>query len=101
MSKKMYVGIADAHGIESFIPVDKVNVTILSIRANANDHRHALVYMAKPSESQVKKIEELMDKGKFMEALLYLKRNVKEVSVQKGREKSWKLIPNHDLDPWY
>ena len=100
MSKMAYIGIADCHGIESFIPLAEGNATILSIRANANAHRHAVVYMAKVTQVQADKINDLMARGKYKEALQYLKRNVKDISVQRGREKSWNLIPNPDLDPW-
>ena len=50
-----FYGIADAHGIESFRPVtynvdtgdlqiDPRELGMMSLRANANRHRHAVVY---------------------------------------------------------
>jgi len=100
MTKTTYIGIADCYGIESFMPLAEGNVTMLSVRANANAHRHAVVYMAKVTQAQIDQINNLMSKGKYDLALKYIKRNVKDISVPRGRTKSWNLIPNPDLDPW-
>ncbi len=51
-----YFGIADAHGIESFIqgePDSSENSSkamMLHMRAGANRHRHAVVYIADLTE---------------------------------------------------
>ena len=100
MTKAIYIGIADAHGIESIMPESEASVGILSIRADANAHRHAVVYKVELSQTQVGQINKLMQDSKYVLALKYLKRTAKNIEVQRGREKSWNLIPNSDLDPW-
>ena len=95
------VGIADAHGIESYLPAGDAKVGILSMRASLNRQRHALVYSIEVDEVQDEIINNFINKKDFMGALRYIKAFVKNISVQKGYQKSWKLIPNHDLDPWY
>jgi len=85
-------GIADAHGIESFFKGDiddKENATtcmILHMRAGANRHRHAVVFLADISESAVR-----------------LKLASPSVSLTRlpGAEKSWNMIPNSALDPYH
>ena len=95
------IGIADAHGIESYLPEDEAKVGILSMRASCNRQRHALVYKADVTEEDDRNIKKFIEKKNYTGALEYIKNNVSKVEVQKGYEKSWKLIPNHDLDPWY
>jgi len=96
-----YMGICDCHGMESFIPEEEADVFILKMRAIANRHRHALVYRVDVPEDTAKAIEMLLKHGKYKEALLLLK-TLPEVGVMKeqGMEKSWRLIPNDDLDPF-
>jgi hypothetical protein len=109
-----YIGIADAHGLESFIPAREYNaeeerfsmnnkvVSFMSMRANANRHRHAVVYKADLSREDADEVYDLFEKGEYSEALSYLKDNANEVALIKspGAEKSWNLIPNPDLDPF-
>jgi len=95
------IGIADAHGIESYLPEKEARVGILTLRASLNRQRHALVYKIDVTEMEDNHIKEFIAAEKYMDALKYIKIKCKNVSVQKGYEKSWKLIPNHDLDPWY
>lgn len=97
---KTYVGIADAHGIESFIPEGSVNVMMLKMRANANIHRHALVYRITVDQSQENMINEFLQRQEFIKALRYIKKNIHNVEIEKHREKSWKLIPNPNIDPF-
>lgn len=109
-----YIGIADAHGVESFIPARQYNaeeesfsmnnkaVAFMSMRANANRHRHAVVFKVKIDSDEADKVFELINKGEYAEALQHIKDNSDEVALVKspGAEKSWGLIPNPDLDPF-
>jgi len=102
-------GIADAHGIESFFKGDiddKENATtcmILHMRAGANRHRHAVVFLADISESAVEDIEDLLKDSNYTEALVRLKLASPSVSLTRlpGAEKSWNMIPNSALDPYH
>lgn len=103
-----YFGIADAHGIESFIkgdPTDSehsMNSMMLNLRAGANRHRHAVVYIVDLSEEAAASIQADLDNRLFPEALDNLKGEALNVSLTNlpGAEKSWRLIPNSDLDPY-
>jgi hypothetical protein len=109
-----YIGIADAHGLESFIPAKKFDIetesltldnkaiAFMKLRADANRQRHAVVYMVDVSPSDAETIVEMQDRGEALEALEFLKEVAKSVSLVKspGAEKSWNLIPNPDLDPF-
>ena len=103
-----YFGIADAHGIESFVkgePTDTEHsqtAMILHLRAGANRHRHAVVFVVDLSEEDAESIEADLADGLYLEALDNLKGSVKTVQLSKlpGAEKSWGLIPNPDLDPY-
>lgn len=111
-----YFGLADAHGIESFYSksaMDAIAVLqnkkrnsgmpmlqMLFMRANANRHRHAVVYIVDLEQKYAQKISKLLEAQKFPEALVLLKENATDVRLGKHMEKSWGLIPNDDLDPW-
>jgi len=103
-----YFGIADAHGIESFIKGDisenenSSKAMLLHIRAGLNRHRHAVVFAVDISEDDAASIEADLADGLYIEALDNLKGSVKELQLTKlvGAEKSWELIPNPDLDPY-
>jgi len=95
------VGIADAHGIESYLPEDEIKIGILSMRASLNRQRHSLVYRIDVTKLQDKTIKKFIENENFVDALKYIKNNVATIGIQEGYEKSWKLIPNHNLDPWY
>ena len=43
---KTYVGIADALGLESFIPEDEAHLGSLKMRTRANRQRQAVMYKA-------------------------------------------------------
>jgi len=128
---KKYYGLADCHGIESFmceqdfttramirqlkevsttIPQqydanDELNqsVNMLVWRARANFQRHAVVYSAKLTDGAAKKIHNLINSSKPIEALTYLKENALEIGISKyaGQKRMWKNIPNPNLDPFY
>lgn len=108
-----FYGIADAHGIESFRPVtynvetgdlniDPRELAMMSLRANANRHRHAVVYQVDVGKETAQEVLDLIKKGEFPEALLKLKEEARTISLARspGAEKSWRLIPNPDLDPF-
>ncbi len=109
----IFYGIADAHGIESFKPQtfdsdveqftsDSKELSIMALRANANRHRHAVVYQAEVSPEAAKEILDPINKGEYEDALVKLKETADSISLMKspGAEKSWNLIPNDDLDPY-
>ena len=103
-----YFGIADAHGIESFIKGDPASeensqqAMILHLRAGANRHRHAVVYVVDLPEDVAEEVDDLIINGRYIDALNQLKGSVKELQLSKlpGAEKSWGMIPNPDLDPY-
>ena len=98
-----YVGIADAHGIESWNRIEDVSEqerAIKRIRVDANRQRHAVYYEADVAVPEACVIEELLEKKDWEAALVYLKENANELRGVKGQDKSWTLIPNPVLDPW-
>lgn len=72
----------------------------MKMRAGANRHRHTVMYLVEMEDKDAKKIEKLLSAEKYIDALKQLKILAKETSVEKGREKSWSMIPNEDLDPY-
>lgn len=115
MSK--YFGLADALGLESFISVPEqiletelegengqksVNdiQAMLAIRARANRQRHAVNFKVEVDEADAVAIKWLLDGERRVDALIKLKKCAKEVEVGKhpGMKKSWRLIPNNNLD---
>jgi len=106
MKTVIYKGIADCHGIESFVPRDdkKVSEGILSLRAESNRQRHAILYFAELTEATAKTVNREIDKGNYEMALMTLKAVAKKWWFPKGKEKQYlnslELIPNSKLDPW-
>lgn len=94
-----YAGIADCYGIESFIPIEKANITILELRAIANDQRHAVVYTTEVDQKEIDTINALLSSNDYIRALLALKLTNVELTEPR-MERSWDLIPNPKLDPW-
>ncbi len=99
--KETFIGIADCHGIESFVPIAQAQPFILQIRADANRQRHALVYRIDVTERQKNIINQKLKKGEYKEALEWIKLHIDKVDISVGRENSWELIPNDKLDPWW
>jgi hypothetical protein len=103
-----YFGIADAHGIESFIQGDPTDINhsvqamVLDLRAGANRHRHAIVFIVDISEITAQDIEDLLEEKDYIGSLVRLKMTVESLQLTNlpGAEKSWRLIPNPDLDPY-
>ena len=100
---KTYVGVADAHGIDSFNMKDDLTSferTCRVMRADANRHRHAVYFEADLDKPAVKIIKEYLKNGEYAMALEWLKRLSLELRSLSKYEKSWNLIPNVDLDPY-
>ena len=105
---KVFSGIADAHGIESFHEVSKVGVCspMISIRASSNRHRHALVYWVELNAHQEDIINRMLgnedNPNRFKDALQLLHADdfVESVMVEQAMSKSWDMIPNSNLDPY-
>ena len=108
----IFYGIADAHGLESFQPskfggeiegfqIPPKELSVMGYRAQANRHRHAVVYQVDIPLQDAKEALALFNKGEYAAALELVKEKADSVSLMKipGAEKSWKLIPNPDLDP--
>jgi len=97
------IGIADCHGIESFIKKDEIadnDMFMLKMRAMSNRHRHAIIFEAVVSDMTYDEIMKKLDEGHFEAALKLLKEDAREVKTDPSMVKSWALIPNSKLDPW-
>jgi hypothetical protein len=112
-----FYGIADCKGLEAFLPVVpkvdggwvsaniddyKKEMGIMVLRAQANRHRHAVVFLVDVNEEVAGEVLDLLDDGEYEEALVVLKEGANTVSLARmpGAEKSWGMIPNPDLDPY-
>ena len=67
--KKTFVGIADCHGLESFLPMEgnEKQLGFLVMRANANRHA-ALVYQVELDEHQEALIKTVLEGGGYIKA---------------------------------
>jgi hypothetical protein len=122
--KSNYFGLADCHGLESFAfdPADSIKDFMLdddtnkennskkimmSLRANANAQRHAVVYRVSLEDAAADEIEKLLSEGKYVEALLKVKEHGEELELGtygttlSAAEKRWGMIPNPNLDPYH
>ena len=106
MKNIIYKGIADCHGIESFVlDSDKeASEQILYQRAEANRQRHAIMYKVEVSQKHAKAIEQQIKLGKYTQALNVLKAFAVRWYFPQGKDgmytNSLNLIPNPKLDPW-
>ena len=106
MSKPQeYCGIADAHGIESFMEYPSKNTGLLQIRAASNRQRHAVFYIVRLKKESADLVNGLIESEGYTAALSWLKESAKEsgeirLSGGGNVEESWNLIPNPKLDPW-
>ena len=103
MTRTTYVGIADAHGIESLL--EKQHTTNFErrcqiMRAGANRQRHAVYFEADMDKGAFKIINGCLNDDNFALALEWLKRLSLELRSLPEHEASWKLIPNPDIDPY-
>jgi len=107
--KRIFTGIADAHGLESFHEAGEVGVSegVAGFRVRANRHRHALIYWVKLDDVQVKVISAILSDEKnderFMDAcrLLHDADFVESVAVEHEMRRSWDMLPDHKLDPFW
>jgi len=111
-----FQGLADCHGLGSFVPAKKFNfelmafepndhvTNMLSLRARYNAQRFPVVYRVDLEVEDAQEIDSMMAKGEYKEALIYLKARAKHISLARiggmNAEKLWKMIPNSDLDPF-
>lgn len=96
-----FVGVADAHGIESFIhrnDCEMKDVAMLSMRVASNRQRHAVVYFTDVDKATEQKVQQAMDSGDWEQALKVIKTDSDNVLMTNAN--SWQLIPNPQLDPW-
>ena len=101
MEGEKYVGIADCHGIESFIPFHegKKKLMELKLRAISNRQRQAVVYIVALNKLLAKQIERYLDEKNYERALIMLKA-APVIYFLEDYGNSWDLIPNPKLDPW-
>jgi hypothetical protein len=114
----IWSGIADCHGLESFISLpekaleaelDGQNgtktvselINMLNMRAQANRHRHTVVFRCEVDDADAQAIKWLLDGERYKEALRKLKKCANNVEVGRGMQRSWRMIPNDSLDPYY
>jgi hypothetical protein len=109
-----YYGIADCHGLESFMkepdladadkldrlhrlglashgskddPIKKEyggNLAMMQMRCRFNGQRHPVVYRAKLSEEDADMVQDLLDSGDYINALNVVKGNSEEVQLARG-----------------
>ena len=114
-NSKWYYGIADCHGLESFIEepilhsaekLDRLNklglspygskddpnakernhnLNMMQMRCNFNSQRHPVVYRARLAEDDAEMVQDLLDSGDYINALKVVKGNSEEVQLTRGR----------------
>jgi hypothetical protein len=98
-----YVGVADAHGIESFHEKDQTNDfdrQCRVMRADSNRQRHAVYYEVDLDKAAFKVVNAHLEDGNCALALEWLKRLSTELRSLPHHAESWELIPNVNLDPY-
>jgi len=103
MKTKTKIGIADAHGIESYKNGTIKQAGLFALRARLNRQRHAVCYEATVSEKTDRCIETLIKKHDFIGALIFLKEHASNINLATGMgnvQESFNLIPNPKLDPY-
>ena len=103
MGLKTYTGVADCHGIESMLEKHENTAqerAIQMIRANANRQRHAVYYEVSMDDKVKSLVDEQLDQQNYPEALNLLKWMGQDLRTSKDHIKSWRLIPDPDLDPY-
>ena len=103
-----YIGIADCHGLESFVNENEPNAMtfgMFAIRAAANAQRHAIAYKAEIDQKTHDEICHLMTKERFKDrfeqALILLKERATTIYIPEGYEILWDSIPDRTIDPYY
>lgn len=106
---KTYCGIADAHGLESFMECEGLGHAPITItmRAQLNRQRHAMVYWVELDDEQAKQVNEAIEQAKkdsnWHMPLLLLKDPdfIDTVAFEDSMKNSWDMIPNDRLDPYW
>ena len=93
-------GLADAFGLESLLPFQEDQISQLMMRATMYRYRHCLYFQAHIDKSVVQKINSLMKKDKYDDALKLVKERAQVLYVPEEFLDSWDLIPDRRLDPW-
>ena len=106
-NKTAYMGVADAHGIESFLPSKEKEDKrgFLLLRAATNRQRHAVFFEIELDEKQAASVQKEIDKDDYVAALLVIKAAAAaagEITLDGGGDVlgSFELIPNPKIDPW-
>ena len=103
--RKQFMGIADAHGIESFLPYESKGFGYYVMRAQLNRQRHAVAYVAEVDWQTEIDVNTEIAMQKFEQALRVLKQRAYTLGFptdyQKQYKISWEMIPNPELDPWW
>jgi hypothetical protein len=100
-----YCGIADAHGIESFVKMDDAQdstIAVMQMRASCNDQRRAVFYVADLEQTDIDIVLEHIEDKDFEAALNHIKESAETVKLggPGNIQNSWAMIPNPSLDPW-
>ena len=106
---KAYCGIADAHGLESFMECDGIGHAPITItmRARLNRQRHAMVYWVELPDNKAEQMNEAIEQAKidsdWHKPLLLLKDPdfIDSVAFEDSMKNSWDMIPNDRLDPYW
>jgi hypothetical protein len=99
MATKTMIGIADCHGIESFLAKGTSDFPFV-MRADCNRQRHAVYYEVDLDDAAVNRINSIIAKKDFIKALKVLKSLATVIRTPRHHACSWDLIPNPKLDPW-
>ena len=105
-----FTGIADCHGIESFVQFESASKNMdmfaFYLRAQANRHRHAVVYIVGLKEKDASKVKEILEEKKDPKTALVLMK-LRAVTIEFPKREvaeyknSWSLIPDDKLDPYW
>lgn len=118
MKTVRYGGIADALGIESFIPIKDMSWS-MELRVESNRHRHAVIYEIECTQDFADELNKVLggipdnqgntwnENKRYEIALKKIKGNyanqngtVTEIDIDKKYQNSWEMIPNKKLDPY-
>ena len=118
METVKYGGIADALGIESFIPVKDMSWT-MEMRVNSNRHRHAVLYEIECTQEFADELNKVLggipdnqgntwnEDKRYEIALKKIKGKyanktgeVTAIAIDQKYQNSWDMIPNKKLDPY-
>jgi hypothetical protein len=101
----LFFGIMDCHGVESFKDYEsqKGALGMLMMRAQANRHRHALVYFVPLDDERADHYDDRFKKakdGRCYHSLCVDLQNENAFGCEHGMAESLALIPADELDVW-